>query len=218
MRRIIVTKKDCAKAANEAIMKWAKNKDKLIVAIDGYTGAGKTTLLDSLARMNPSVLPVNRDDFVISRAKVRALFLRTEEADRSALFEHDICNFSKLKHLISAFQRSAKSCTLSTYDQKSGRVDVRKRFDTTKNIMIIEGVFLFHPGHLNHCWDKRIYLDGDNEKIDRQRVRREKRKWGVDYFPETHPDSFVRHITVALKEYRRKYHPEKRADLTLYLI
>lgn len=99
MKRIVVSKKDCVKKVNGAIIKWTSNREgKLIVAIDGYAGSGKTTLLERLARINSSILPVHRDDFVFPRAKVRRLFLRS--TNRLKFFEQDICNLSKLERLI----------------------------------------------------------------------------------------------------------------------
>ena len=214
MKKIIVSRKDCAEKVNEIITEWARHHNKIIVAIDGYTGAGKTTLVQNLARINPSLLPVNRDDFVIARRKVRKLFLSTN--DRARMFERDICDFSKLKELITVFKRNARSCTMNTYNPISGRIDIKKMFDTRKQIMVIEGVFMFHPELINHLWDKRIYLDGKIDVIDRRRVLREKKKWGAEYVPETHPDSFLRSITGALKDYREKYHPDKGADIVIY--
>ena len=215
MKIITVSKKACTAEANKAIIRWAQHKDKLIVAIDGYAGVGKTTLLERLSRMNSNILAVNRDDFVRSRKKVRALFVRKE--NRQVLFEREILDIKKIARLVSAFKRNARSCTAQTYDYVSGKVDVRKKFDTTKPIMAIEGVFMFHSALLNHLWDKRIYLDGNVDRIDKQRVMREKKKWGSEYFPETHPNSFIRYITLALKQYRKKQRPEKMADLVLYI-
>jgi|GEM_PF-1056447 len=214
-KKIIISKKNCAAEVSAAITKWSKNTTKLIIAIDGYTGVGKTTLLKRLSRMNSNILAVNRDDFVIPRASVRRLFLRAK--DRSLLFEKEILNREKLKRLIVAFKRNARSCTMNTYNYVSGKIDVKKKFDTTKSILVIEGLFLFHPELLDDLWDKRIYLDGEIDTIDRQRVRREKKKWGAEYVPETHPESYIRYITVALKQYRKKYHPEKRAVAVMYL-
>lgn len=76
---------------------------------------------------------------------------------------------------------------------------------------------MFHPKLLNRLWDKRIYLDGNIEGIDARRIRREKERWGRDYFPETHPDSYFRQVVIALKKYREEYRPEKIADLVIEL-
>ena len=75
---------------------------------------------------------------------------------------------------------------------------------------------MFHPKLLKHLWDKKIYLKGDLKKIDERRIKREKKRWGKDYFPETHPDSYFRQVIVALKKYQKQYKPDKSADLVIY--
>ncbi|MBI3442394.1 MAG: hypothetical protein HY007_01350 [Candidatus Sungbacteria bacterium] len=92
---------------------------------------------------------------------------------------------------------------------------ISRTFDLSKRIMVIEGVFMFHPQLLNDLWDKQIYLTGDIDKIDARRIKREQEKWGSDYFPETHPDSYFRQVTIALQRYIQQYKPEKVADLVL---
>ena len=75
---------------------------------------------------------------------------------------------------------------------------------------------MFHPElPLNKLWDKRIYLEGDIEKIDERRIKREKEKWDKDYFPETHPDSHFRQVTIGLKRYIELCKPNKIADLVI---
>lgn len=72
---------------------------------------------------------------------------------------------------------------------------------------------MFHPQNLNRLWDRRIYLTGDLQKIDERRVKREKERWIENYFPETHPDSYFKQVTIALKRYQQEFEPEKLADL-----
>ena len=54
-----------------------------------------------------------------------------------------------------------------------------------------------------------------SKNVDERRVQREKAKWGRDYFPETHPDSYFRQVMIALKRYQELYKPEASADLVL---
>ena len=49
-----------AKQADEKIKEWAEGKEKLVVAIDGYTGVGKTTLLQQLERYAKKTGQFNR--------------------------------------------------------------------------------------------------------------------------------------------------------------
>jgi uridine kinase len=57
---------ELATQANNKIKEWAKGREKLVVAIDGYTGVGKTTLLENLVKINSEILPVHMDDFMMT--------------------------------------------------------------------------------------------------------------------------------------------------------
>jgi len=205
---------ELAQRVNEAIGQWVKGVPKLVVAIDGYTGVGKTTLLNALVALNADILPVNRDDFLFSRKIMEEKF--TKVKDKSEIFEREACDDQKLIGLVSAFKNNENSLTLKVYDGVSGKTDEPKTFDLSKNIMVVEGVFMFHPElPLNKLWDKRIYLRGNIDKIDERRIKREKERWGKDYFPETHPDSYFRQVTIGLKRYAELHKPGETADLVL---
>jgi len=204
-----------AEKVNDAINDWVKDASKLVVAIDGYTGIGKTTLLNYLASINPDILPVNRDDFLFSREIVKEKLSKTN--DRSEVFELGVCDDKKMEDFITAFKKGdVVNYKTDTFDSVSGKVDVPKSYDFSKKIMVVEGVFMFHPKlRLNKLWDKRIYLKGNIKKIDERRIKREKERWDKDYFPETHPDSYFRQVVIGLKRYIELYKPNEIADLVL---
>ena len=136
--------------------------------------------------------------------------------DRSKVFELEICDDKKLENFVNTFKNTDQLFRIDTYDGISGEVNIAKTYDFSKKIMVVEGVFMFHPlSPINKLWDKRIYLEGNKDKIDERRIKREKEKWGENYFPETHPDSYFRHVIIGLKRYIELYKPDKIADLVL---
>lgn len=209
-----MTPKKLANQANKAIVGWFNGKDKLIVAIDGYAGIGKTTLLDNLAKINHDIIAVNWDDFMFPRDILKKKLAKAK--DRSKVFELEVGDDKKLQNLINSYKTTNRLYKMDAYDGSTGKVNVPRSFDFSKKIMVIEGVFMFHPELLrNRFWNKRIYLEGDYKKISERRIKREKKRWGKNYIPETHPDSYFRQVVIALNRYIKLHGPEKIADLVL---
>lgn len=201
-----------AKQINKEIKKRVKDRQKLIVAIDGYAGSGKTTVAEYIGKHNPDALVVHLDDF-IKHWKKRKQMIEAAK-DKARVFEYDWYRYNDLEKLIRQFKTKKKgSAKAKTYDYDKNDFG-SSTFDMSKKTLVIDGIFLFHPKHrVNKLWDMKVYLDADLAKADKKRVAREKKKWGKAYVPETHPDNWVRYFKEAYRKYVKEWKPQKEADV-----
>jgi uridine kinase len=204
-----------AKKINKAIKEWSKNHIKLVVAIDGYAGSGKTTVADFIAKQNFDVLVVHLDDFIQHWQDRKKMI--DEAEDRSQVFEYNWYRYDDLEKLINDFKTKNEGVAkFKTYDYDKNEFGPQKSFDLSKKIMVIEGIFLFHPAHkISKLWDKTVYLNVDFAKADKKRIAREKKKWGREYIPEDHLDNWIKYYKEAYVRYVKEIKPQKISDLVI---
>jgi len=204
-----------AKRVNKKIEEWAQQHHKLIVVIDGYAGSGKTSVADCIIRLNPDCLVVHLDDFV-KHWKVRKRMMDVTQ-DRSKVFEYRWYRYDAVERLIKEFMSAKrKNIRLKVYDFDKNEFTAPRVFDLSKNILVIEGIFLLHPKHKrNILWGKRVFLKTDLKKAEARRIAQEKKRWGKDYLPEDHPGSYIRDFKIAYQRYLDRYKPEQRADFVI---
>jgi uridine kinase len=193
---------------------------KMIVGIEGYSGTGKSTLLKALVARDANILAVHRDDFLIDRDQWKQIL--EQSADKPKTMEYQSVDVDKMvrfaNHYIAADTKY--TCLLRGDESRgsiSGKVDTEYAFDFSKSIMVIEGVWLYHPKLFDEIFDYRMYLDVDQDQANERRRKREMAKWGKDYFPDTHPDSYFNMFKIAYNDYLNKYHPRDRADLLIHV-
>lgn len=199
--------------ANQAIVEWSEGAEKLVIGIDGYPGVGKSTLASELLKLNDQILLVERDDFSTERTAFEAILAKAE--DRTQAFEYDMNDLPRFRQFIVDYKTSSATRTNLGYNRVTGKIDVKKTYNFSKPILLVEGVFLFHAELTDDLFDRRIFLQGDLDKVAERRVAREKVRWGDEYFPEDHPDSYFRLAILAFDRYVETQHPEQRADLVL---
>ena len=189
-----------------------KDHAKLVVAIDGYAGSGKTTVSNFIAKHDTNVLSIHLDDFIKHR-KVRKKMI-DKAKDKSKVFEYHWYRYDDLGRLIKAFLNRKKSIKLKTYNYEKNDFGPKQSFDLSKHILVIDGIFLFHPKHaITKLIHKNIYLDADFAKADKKRISREKKKWGKKYLPEDHPDNWVKYFKRAYQRYIKQHNPRNKAHL-----
>lgn len=204
-----------AEQLNGKINRWALRQKKLIVVIDGYAGSGKTSVAERLAELNPDCLVVHLDDFV-KHWKTRKRMMDTTR-DRSRVFEYRWYRYDAVERLAKAFINARRNIRLKVYDFIENEFTVpRTLFALSKNVLVIEGIFLLHPRHKrNVLWNKRVFLKVNPKKADARRIAKEKERWGEQYLPEDHPGSYIREFKVAYRRYLDYYAPERTADLVI---
>ncbi len=214
----MITKEHIQQVSNA--LEGLPSDKKLIIGVEGYSGTGKTTLLREVAKQLPSILPVHRDDFMIPRKEWEAIFSHTK--DRSKALEYQAVDQRLIHEFASLYRVSNDEQTFllradESAGNKSGEQNIPCQFDFSKRIMVIEGMWLYHPSQFDDIFDYRIYLDADQETADKQRREREMARWGDQYFPDTHPESYFRLIKIAYNDYLEKHTPLERANLVIHL-
>ncbi len=181
------------------IKNWLNKEERLTIAIDGYSGTGKTTLLKELNKEFKDILAVYMDDFILPGDQ-RDKWIKKLK-DKSEAYEFHWYYYDKIKELVNEFKKQSKDTfTVKRYRSNTDSYKTYN-YDLTKKILIIEGIFLFHPKLFNNIFDKKVFLDIDLEEADKRRVVREKKRWGKDYFLEDHPDSYTRIFKIAYRRY-----------------
>ena len=194
---------------------WEKTHIQLVVAIDGYAGSGKTTVADFISKNNPDALVVHLDDF-IRHWKDRKQMMDTAR-NKSKIFELNWYRYNDLEKLIKKFKtKKEKIIKLKTYNFDRNDFGPKKSFNLSKKILVLDGIFLFHPRHkISKFFNKRIYLDINFNKADKKRILREKRKWGKSYIQENHTHNWIKHFKKAYVRYVKEYKPKKIADIVI---
>ncbi len=186
----------------------------MLIGIDGYSASRKTTIADLVGQKNRSVAVVHLDDLL--KASTERVKLMRLSKDQSKVFELQWYRYNVLNEIVKQWQVGRKrTYSVRVYDFDKKKYAIR-RYDISRRILLIEGIFLYHPRHsISQKFDKRIYLDVDFDKADVRRTHREKKRWGKEYVDEHHPDSFVRPFKQAYRRYYKKYHPDQIADFVI---
>lgn len=208
----MIKSESIAKKICQEIRVWKKNHAKLIVAIDGYAGSGKTTVGNFIAKHDKDVISIHLDDFINHWRKRKQMI--EEARDKSKVFEYNWYRYDDLERLIKAFLEGKKSIKLKIYNYDKNDFGPKKVFDLSKKVLVIDGIFLFHPDHaITKYVHKNIYLDIDFVKADKKRIAREKKKFGTNYLPDDHVDNWVRYFKLAYQRYIDQYNPKKKAQI-----
>ncbi len=140
---------------NDRINQLLKEKESIVIAIDGMSGAGKTTYAEELAtKLDANV--IHMDDFFLPFS------LRTKERYQTPggnihyeRFKEEVIN-----HLNKDFSYRKFDCHKMEF---SSPICVKK-----KRVLIIEGAYALHP-YFEKYYDLSIFME-INSKIQMERI------------------------------------------------
>ena len=174
----------------EQIKQLLKEKEYVVIAIDGCAASGKTTLAKKLSNMfNASV--IHMDDFFLPLEK------RTEERLNTPGGNIDYERFKEevVNNLDNDFTYNVFNCSIMKGDKE---VCVKKT-----NWLIIEGSYSLHP-YFGKYYDLSIFLDIDkNDQINRIRNR------DGEFMLKKFVDKWIKYET----NYHEFYHIKSIADI-----
>jgi len=194
-----------ANEIQEHILEWIKGSDKMVIGIDGYSAAGKSTILACLSEINSNVIKLHLDDFLKS-SEERSKLMRGVQ-DKTVMFEKNWYRYDLVEDLLKKFKSGSNEVIkleLYDYDQKEV---VTKEYDLSKSILVVEGIFLFHPElPINKYLDQRVYINVDFDSADEKREDREKKRWGEDYTALNQENSFSAPFSEVYRDYYNNYY------------
>ena len=177
----------------EQIKQLLKEKEYVVIAIDGCAASGKTTLAKKLSNMfNASV--IHMDDFFLPLEK------RTEERLNTQGGNIDYERFKEevVNNLDNDFTYNVFNCSIMKVDKE---VFVKKT-----NLLIIEGSYSLHP-YFGKYYDLSIFLDIDkDEQINRIRKR------DGEFMLKKFVDKWIKYET----NYHEFYHIKSIADISTF--
>lgn len=202
--------------AAKILSTWVKDSNRIIIGLDGYAGSGKTTIAHELLALYPEDMEVIHLDDFIQPVEKRIAMIHTF-SDPSVAFEKYWYRLDILQEILIAYKKNVRtSFKVPVYDFDTNTLSKEHTYDLSKKILLVEGVFLFHPENpLSEYFDKKIFLTTPFHIADSRRIQREKEKWGEHYLDESHPDNWTRHFITAYKRYYSTYHPESVCDLEI---
>ena len=152
-----------------------KERDNVVIGIDGGQGSGKSTFTEELQNYLRSILHRNSvhletDDFLIERAKRKNLSLDffTSLSNLNYFFD-----FDRMSKIIKKFQTSKNKIIVlnNLYNTKTGRRDRIKRYRfVDKNIIIVGGPYLLSPSFPQ--FDLKIFIHAERQTRLRNTLKR----------------------------------------------
>lgn len=163
--------------SSSSILDSSAPKQPFVIGVSGGTASGKTTVCDMIIQQlhDHRVVLVNQDSFYRG--------LTAEELQRVHEYNFDHPDAFDTEQFIECIEklRSGQSVQVPIYDFKTHR----RRTDTFRqvnasDVIILEGILLFHDPHVRSFMDMKIFVDADADVRLARRIRRDTVERGRD--------------------------------------
>ncbi len=191
----------------QEIQKIRKNKERLIVTIDGTSGSGKSSISREVFKfINDEACLINGDSLLVN---YRNRYKRLRKNPFN--YEEFIVNgwFAKVtkKGILNALLNNSDSYNFIV---KRNNKQKRINYDFNKKIIIIEGCFVSHDQNFGSISDLKVYLTMSKKDILQ---RRQNRKENLK--KRQNNSSFTKLFDEVYKNYLKCYGIIKKSDLKI---
>ncbi|XP_043693515.1 uridine kinase-like protein 3 [Telopea speciosissima] len=152
-------------------------KQPFIIGVSGGAASGKTTVCDMIIEQlrDQRVVLVNQDSFYHNLNEEELTRVHEYNFDHPDAFDTEqlLCVIEKLKH--------DQAVDIPKYDFKSYKNDVlRTRRVNPSDVIILEGILLFHDTRVRELMKMKIFVDTDADVRLARRIRRDTVEKGRD--------------------------------------
>lgn len=152
-------------------------KQPFVIGVSGGTASGKTTVCDMIIQQlhDHRVVLVNQDSFY------RGLTPEESEHVHEYNFDHpDAFDTEQLLHCIKTL-KSGQPYQVPIYDfKKHRRCSDSFRLVNASDVIILEGILVFHDQHVRRLMNMKIFVDTDADVRLARRIRRDTVERGRD--------------------------------------
>ncbi|XP_062151617.1 uridine/cytidine kinase UKL1, chloroplastic isoform X3 [Alnus glutinosa] len=152
-------------------------KQPFVIGVSGGTASGKTTVCDMIIQQlhDHRVVLVNQDSFYRG--------LTPEESERVHEYNFDHPDAFDTEQLLDCIQKlkSGQAYQVPIYDFKTHRrCSDSFRLVNASDVIILEGILVFHDQHVRNLMNMKIFVDTDADVRLARRIRRDTVERGRD--------------------------------------
>ncbi|XP_010252854.1 PREDICTED: uridine kinase-like protein 3 [Nelumbo nucifera] len=151
-------------------------KQPFVIGVAGGAASGKTSVCDMIIEQlhDQRVVLVNQDSFYHNLTEEELERVHEYNFDHPDAFDTEklLCTMDKLKH--------GQAVDIPNYDFKSYKNNVLPRRVNPSDVIILEGILLFHDPRVRDLMNMKIFVDTDADVRLARRIRRDTVEKGRD--------------------------------------